>query len=383
MPAAKRADGANADLLGTTEDGRDVIRLAFDVAQFDIAGLTPEAPAAKWLHICPLGNVESRDGRQFRVDDASSLVSACELPLLIDWEHQSEYWMGSTEAAGWIVEFAVEPGGSGKFPSAGVWGRTEWTPKGKRDTDDRAYRYLSPVLLLEVPQPPPGEPSYATRDTFERKAIQILSVALTNTPALRMQSIDSFRERLSARFGPMGRETQPMDAAKRKALCATLGIADAATDDQILAAASKRPEGVSASAELCASLTKQLGEAQAKTAELEQRLAAQEQATFAVDVAAVLDQASKDGKIPPAARKGYEAMCATKEGFASFRDSILPHLQSIAGPAPKSAPIPSTATPTEQTETLRKRGVDEKGEQAAREYLANKRAASGRPNMED
>jgi phage I-like protein len=368
------------DLLGTTAEGRDLVRRSYDVQPYELPGAAEGEAATKWIHVLPLGQVDARDGRSFRVENAADILKLCELPMLVDWEHQSEFWNGSTEAAGWIEEFAVEPGGSGRFPSAGIWGRVEWTPEGQKDVDGKAYRYLSPVLLLEVPPLPAGTAT-AERSAFEaRTVLQIVSVALTNTPALRMQSIDSFRERLSARFGPLDQEKTNMDPEKRKALCAALGLAATATDDEMVAASSNRPAPEKA---LLSTLTNQVTELTNENAQLKTKLADGEKAAFAAEVSAVLDQASKDGKIPPAARAGYEAICASREGFATFTTSILPNLVAIGGKAPASpkTPAPKSAEADQVVVRLRKRGVDEKTEAAARELIANKRGA--RPNMED
>jgi hypothetical protein len=96
--------------------------------------------------------------------------------MLLDWEHESERYDGSTKAAGWLSALEARP--------SGIWGRVEYTPDGERDVTHKSYRYLSPVLEL---------------DSETREVLSIVSVALTNRPALTMSSIgdtSAFRERV-------------------------------------------------------------------------------------------------------------------------------------------------------------------------------------------
>lgn len=224
----------SAQSLGCVAGGEHV-RVAFEVQQFE-----PQQ-ADKWLHVLPLGKVEARDGRTFQVQDAAALLKACELPMLVDWEHRSEFFMGSSEAAGWIEDLLVEPG-SGRFPSPGVWGRVDWTPKGREQTESKAYRYLSPVLLLDVP---PGDA--VSRSAFEtRTVLKIASVALTNTPALHMQSIDSFRASFSTRLA----ETVPLRAARAHMAKQRTTLSGAATSAAV--SARLRENGVGAAEEKAA-----------------------------------------------------------------------------------------------------------------------------------
>jgi len=48
-------------------------------------------------------------------------------------------------AAGWIVELNVVRDGDDRAP--GIWGRVEWTPRGKRAVAEREYRFVSPAFL--------------------------------------------------------------------------------------------------------------------------------------------------------------------------------------------------------------------------------------------
>lgn len=128
------------------------------------------------IHILPAGPVVvARDERIFQVTDLSAVIGASEVDrgLLIDWEHNSEKWDGSTEAAGWVTALEMS---DGTERAPGLWGTVKWTPRGKADIDSGSYRFLSPVLLM---------------DSETREVTQILSVALTNKPALRMAAVGS------------------------------------------------------------------------------------------------------------------------------------------------------------------------------------------------
>jgi phage I-like protein len=120
-----------------------------------------------WIHITPRGpQIVARDGRKFSMSNADAVVAKSTVPALVDWDHESELFTGSTRAAGWVEALAVR--------SSGVWGRVKWTAKGKADIADSAYRFLSPVLEL---------------NPETKEVLSIISIALTNRPALQMSQI--------------------------------------------------------------------------------------------------------------------------------------------------------------------------------------------------
>jgi phage I-like protein len=160
-----------------------------------------------WLHICPAGPlVVARDGRAFQLTDAAAVVRRTELPLLLDWEHDSERWDGSTAAAGWGEELEVR--------ASGIWLRTSYTPQGTADVASKRYRYLSPVLEL---------------DSESRDVLSIVSVALTNKPALRMSQIGdlaAYRQRATERIACSMVECSDLAPKERRKLH-DRGITDA------------------------------------------------------------------------------------------------------------------------------------------------------------
>lgn len=132
---------------------------------------TPEGCNA---HIFPDGKFRSDDGRpardtEGRVQDwrmdaqiAADLIAQLEKsgkPILYDYEHNS-LW-GDSEAAGWITKLVYVAG-------KGMYARVEWVDDAAEAIAGKKYRYSSPCFLYD--------------DTG--RIVRLLSVALTNNPAL-------------------------------------------------------------------------------------------------------------------------------------------------------------------------------------------------------
>jgi phage I-like protein len=157
-----------------------------------------------WIQLVPAGRFEGRDGRgPFYLADPQavirdSLMYADRLP--IDENHSIDLaapYGQPSPAVGWIVELEAR--------TDGIWGRVEWTARGRQLVDDRAYRGISPALLTED-------------DTG--RVLQVLRASLTNNPNLNLATLHAKQE-------------STMDlAALRKAL----GLPDTADEAAILAA---------------------------------------------------------------------------------------------------------------------------------------------------
>lgn len=148
-----------------------------------------------FIHLSPPGPlVEGRDGRSFSVGDPALVLAATEpdLPLLVDWDHESMFGM-STKAAAWVDSLKFVPLGeeSAEFPVAGFWGHiTDWTPEGADDVLKKRFRMLSPVIRhqeLEIDEET-GEP---LDEDGPPMLLAFENVALTNRPNLRMVSMNS------------------------------------------------------------------------------------------------------------------------------------------------------------------------------------------------
>lgn len=90
--------------------------------------------------------------------------------LAIDYHHSSVFaargHVQKAPAAGWIQDMELRNDGTE------LWARVLWTSEARRDIGARRYRYLSPVLRWNRPDPVTGR----------QVALQVHSVALTNTP---------------------------------------------------------------------------------------------------------------------------------------------------------------------------------------------------------
>ncbi len=125
--------------------------------------------APDWIQVFPSGAFSGRDGRGPYTCDPAAVVARTRehngpVDIPVDYDHQLEHTAMNGRpaiAAGWITELEAR--------ADGVWGRVEWTDKGKAHVAAREYRYVSPVY-------------YYQQDTGDIQAIE--SVALTNVPNL-------------------------------------------------------------------------------------------------------------------------------------------------------------------------------------------------------
>ncbi|MDR1350830.1 MAG: phage protease [Zoogloeaceae bacterium] len=157
-----------------------------------------EMPEGMNAHIFPDGAFKAEDGRPasltqgelkaWRMDAAiaAALVDALAAsgkPILYDYEHKSLY--GDSRAAGWIDALAHVPG-------RGLFAHVDWTPDAVEAVAKKVYRYSSPFFSFD-------------RDNGE--VSRLLSVALTNTPALPdLSAVD-----LTRRFLPTEKEAEMAD----------------------------------------------------------------------------------------------------------------------------------------------------------------------------
>ncbi len=125
------------------------------------------------VQIAPFGDWECHDGnpankgRMQLVDDEAinQMIRNMDGEILVDIDHKS-FDKGETEAAAWITKLF-------KDPSKGLMARFKFTRKGAEMVSDRAYRFTSPTWTFDK----------------NRRPLQILSVALTNTPNLPVRAM--------------------------------------------------------------------------------------------------------------------------------------------------------------------------------------------------
>lgn len=140
----------------------------------------PDMPEGMNAQLFPDGAFAARDGRPaslsdgklsaWRMDEGiaaalTAQVAARETPLPVDYEHQ--LLLAKTNgkpapASGWISAVAYVPG-------RGLFAAVSWTAKAREHISADEYRYISPVFRF---------------DQATGAVLEILSVALTNNPAL-------------------------------------------------------------------------------------------------------------------------------------------------------------------------------------------------------
>ena len=172
-----------------------------------------------WIQIFPSGAFSGRDGRGPYVCDPSAVVARTRehngpIDIPVDYDHQLEHATQNGQpaiAAGWITELAARPDG--------VWGRVDWTDKGKAHVAAREYRYVSPVYYYE-------------RGTGEILAIE--SVALTNVPNL------TGLKALASRESGLNLPTGDITMSFLKTMASVLGVTDAEPTEAAVEAAARR-----------------------------------------------------------------------------------------------------------------------------------------------
>jgi phage I-like protein len=162
--------GVNVTMMASKSDEKR--RAAGEREMISLMGARiGEGDVPSTLVVAPWGQVESKSGT-FVVDQESGeeAVAAFEAhgtDLPIDYEHQTLGGVyssptGAAPAAGWITGLAIVPG-------EGLVASVTWTDQARELLAAKAYRYLSPVVLLRK---------------SDRKVVAIHSVALTNKPAI-------------------------------------------------------------------------------------------------------------------------------------------------------------------------------------------------------
>lgn len=164
--------------------------------------------APKEIKILPLGFVHSQKG-DFLVDDESvdlirKRFKERKVDMVIDYEHQTLKDV-QAPAGGWIKDIY-------KGEDA-IIAKVEWTPHAEEYLKNKEYRYLSPVLMVR---------------NEDRKAAEIRSVALTNTPAI--DGMFAIVNSADIGINDNQREETKMNL---KEIAAMLGLADTATEEEV------------------------------------------------------------------------------------------------------------------------------------------------------
>ena len=175
--------------------------------------------APDWIQVFPSGAFSGRDGRGPYTCDPAAVVARTRehngpIDIPVDYDHQLEHATQNGQpaiAAGWITELAAR--------QDGVWGRVDWTDKGKAHVAAREYRYVSPVYYYE-------------RGTGEILAIE--SVALTNVP-----NLTGLKALASRESGP-NPSTGDTTMSFLKTMASVLGVTAAEPTEAAVEAAARR-----------------------------------------------------------------------------------------------------------------------------------------------
>ncbi|MEN5278706.1 phage protease [Brucella sp. TWI432] len=291
------------------------------IFQTDLASAGNTAP--EWIELFPAGpKIKARDGREWTLEPSRVLAAfeANRGPLAIDYEHAQAHKAPKGEeapAAGWIVGLEERAGG--------IWGHVEWVAKAARQIVDREYRFISPDF------------------NHDRNGLisRLNGAGLVNRPALVLSALAHEQPQqlektmLKAIAQALGLAETADEAAilsaisahdgERKALCQSLKIDEKGGHVEITAAIAKLQD-VTATA--LASV--QGGASATEVAELRTALAQLQQKDTDREIDLALDAASAAGKITPASRETYRAMCSVEGGLNRFND-LVKTLPAIAG----------------------------------------------------
>ncbi len=275
----------------------------------------------EWLQLTPnKGKFEGRDGRRFNVKAPNRLAREFNKAgehIQFDLDHGSEYGFNSA-AVGWVTELASRNGGE-------LWARVEWTPEGETLVRNRTFRGISPVFRVT------SESVEAFIEDPQKNAMEvaeIVSVALTNRPNLRLKSLNTQGADIDTDV------KQPtMDIAK---LLQVLGMNAETPEAEVLAAlealkARPKAEVNTKTVDLDQYVPRadfdQLN-SQMAVIQAERKEAADKEFNSRRDRA--LTEALKAGKISPASEEYHRESCATEEGlerFAKYVKAVKPVVQ--------------------------------------------------------
>jgi phage I-like protein len=180
----------------------DLIALAASAA---LPALGADGAVPDWVQLLPVtqGEVQTYDGRgPYLVKDLAAIIQASlawERGIPIDENHATDLRPGhEAPARGWITELQAR--------DDGLWGRVEWTAAGRALVADKAYRGISPVLMV---------------DPTDKRTVKLIPRAsLVNVPNLRG-------------LAALNMETSHMEGMSK--IAEKLGLAADASLDQILA----------------------------------------------------------------------------------------------------------------------------------------------------
>lgn len=203
-------------------------KVNFAVLSLEIGAVNAEGK----IHVLPAGRFRGNDGRPYECESwyldaqlAQRLIeklAGAKKDKMIDYEHQTLYTRENGKpnpAAGWLTDYEWVEG-------KGLFASPNWTKVARDQIDNDEYRYLSPVFLYDL----------------SGNVIELVNAALTNTPAL--DELDPVALAALSQNFQFQQEQEPMNEAL-KALCKLLGLPEAATDAEQVAALNQLADKVS------------------------------------------------------------------------------------------------------------------------------------------
>lgn len=249
------------------------------------------------IPLLPAGDyVVGRDGRRWTKKNSEAIVAASNryMPFhSIDENHAVDLRAPqgeSSPALGWFNDIHAKEDGS-------IWARVIWTVRGSEAIKTREYRYISPVFLADES----GE------------ITTVLRAALTNSPNLALPSLNS------TQAAPADNPVK--ENAMNKDICAALGLAETASENDVLAAINAlKVHANSAQAIDFAAYAPRadLTMMEQRAVAAEKQLAELNAARFKETVTAAVEKAIKERKIAPASRDEYIALCSTDAELERF-----------------------------------------------------------------
>jgi phage I-like protein len=298
------------------------------------------------IKLIPSGAVvQGRDGRKWKKSSPEEIAlnSMARLPkLVIDENHATDLSApkgGPSPAMGWMTNMRAGEGGS-------IWADVEWTKRGEQAVLNREYSFISPVFLFDK----------------RGEITTVLRAALTNSPNLQLPALNSEQSPPP--------EKNSTEAHMDKALCAALGLGEAAAEAEILAAVkalqnkaalnaaapgAARTQADTAGVDLAAYAPRaDLNAMESRALAAEKQLAELNAAKFRGEVEGVVDGAIKNRKIAPASRAEYLALCSTAEQLESLKKVLTaaPAVISTETQAPEGAPPGAGSGPALNAEEI-------------------------------
>lgn len=294
----------------------------------------------QWLPMIPAGTAEGRDGRKWFNNNPDAIVAAFDTKLPFDVEHATEIKGPKGEDAdayGWIVALENRNGE--------IWGGVEWNENGDWKIKDKRYCFYSPAFSHDN----------------QSNIVAIVSAGLTNKPNFRVPALNRS-------------ENQPEDKTMPlpKALADALALAENATEQDAVAAigALKSSEQIALNRANQPDLEKFVPKETYEVAL--NRATTAESAIKAVqdkETEGLVDAAIAAGKVAPANKEMYVALCRSEGGREQF-EKFAESAPKIVDAKPKKTPSQQQSEELTKDEVAmcRQMGVSEESWKANRQH---------------